>query len=182
MNNRLLPALCLLAAGCGPNAELIRYYVDVELLDVPPTLTPASAGIIYEVPPCTNAEVFDQSIRVYDGWVEGAVTAWTITWTGFELSGSGGENTETIFLREGDTHTVVGALKPDELLYDLDHKGRMVPVDDGAKVKRKSKAEGDYVLGAGAGITITEVHEVSKERDLVQFIDQGTWNCEATQF
>lgn len=172
------PLLALLAA-CGPNAELVRYTVDVSILDVPPWLDASTAGPYHEVLPCTNAEIFDKTIRVYDGWVEGSVTAITFVWTGFDLS-HGGANTETVFLLPGETYGVPGALLPDTVLYEIDDRGRMIEVDkDLANVRSNDRAEAEYVLGEG--LVLREEHEVAKERDLVDFIEQGTFNCELTQ-
>ena len=177
---KFLPFLLLPLVACGPNAELVRYTIDVQMQDVPDWLNPESAGVYHQVAPCTNAEVFDQTLRVYDGWVEGAVAAVTFHWTGFDLS-NGGENTETHFILDGETLDVVAALKPDTVLYRVDHKGRMLEVDkDVAKVKSKDSAEATYDLGEG--LPIGEVHELQKEVDLVDFIDEGAWNCEQTQF
>lgn len=173
---RLFPMMSVLLAACGPNAELIRYTVDVEITEVPDWLNPQSAGIILDVPQCTNAEVFDETLRVYDGWNPDAVTAIAFVWTGFDLS-DGGDNTETIFLEKGETAEVYAALKPDEVLYEIDHKGNMHQVNkDIAKVKRKSTAQVAYTLGEG--IPIEELHTVAKERDLIQFIEEGSGNCQ----
>lgn len=176
---RTLPLLLPLVAACGPKAELIRYTIEAEILDVPPWLDAESAGVINEIPACTNAEVFDETIRVYDGYVEGAVTAIQIHWTGFDLS-SGGENIQTWFLRKGELFDVVAAIKPDLVLYQVDDKGRMLQVDkDAAKVKGRDRAEATYELGEG--LPIREVHEMQKEVELIDLVDQGAWNCEHTQ-
>lgn len=179
---RSLPFLALALMACGPKGELIRYTVDVSINDVPPWLDASSAGTVYEVAPCDNAEVFDQTLRVYDGNATDAVAAIRFRWTGFDLS-DGGENQETHFLAKGETLEVLAALKPDTVLYEIDHKGRMFQVDrDVAKVSGKDTANGAYTLGEGEGIQITEVHEVAKEVDAVDFIEQAeVWACDSTQ-
>ena len=171
---RLIPALVLLSA-CGPNAELVRYTVEVSIEKVPDWLDPQTAGVILEVPQCTNAEVFDETMRVYEPATPDAVTAITFIWSGFDLT-NGGDNTHTVFLTKGETYEVYGALKPDELLYEIDDKAKMKQLDkDVAKVKGKDTAEAVYSLGEG--VPIEEVHELAKEKDLIQFVEEGSGNC-----
>lgn len=178
MTRSTLPLFALLAA-CGPNAELVRYHVDVQMVDVPGWLDPSTSGPYHEVLPCTNAELFDATLRVYDGWVEGAVTAITFTWTGFDLS-HGGANTETVFLKPGEVYGVPGALLPETTLYNIDDRGRMLELDkDLANVRGEDEAEATYTLGEG--LVVGEAHTLAKDRDLVDFIEQGTFNCELTQ-
>ncbi len=171
----------LLLAGCGSDAELIRYTVEVTITENA-GLDPQSAGSILELPPCDNAEVFDQTLRVYDGWDPGAVAAYTFRYTGFDLSG-GGENAMTVFVGEGETYRVPAALKPDLFLYEVDDRGRMIELDkEIANVRRKRTVEATYTLGEGAGLPVDEVHELARERDEVLFVEQGRDNCEVTQF
>ena len=173
---RTLPLLSLLLAACGPKAEVIRYTVEVDIQEVPDWLDPQSAGLFIDVPQCSNAEVFDETLVVYEGWNPDAVTAIRFVWSGFDLT-SGGDNSLTVFLEPGDTYEVYAALKPDELLYEIDHKGNMKQIDKKvANVKGKDHAEAEYSLGEG--IPIIEVHDVLKERDLIQFVEEGVGNCQ----
>jgi len=172
---RLLP-LVFLMSGCGSDALLLHYTVNVHV--TAPDWVGEDDAIVIPLPPCANAEIFDETIRVYDGMVVEPVAAVTFIYGGIDLS-NGGENRRTILLESGESTHVYAALAPDLLLYDFDYKGRMVNASV-ATVKSKDEAEAEYSLGVGDGLGIIENHITAETVDEVIFLEEGAWNCDIT--
>jgi hypothetical protein len=175
---RLLP-LTLLMSGCGgSDALLLHYTVNIHI--TAPDWVGEDDALVIPLPPCPNAEVFDQTLRVYDGMVTDPVTAVTFVYGGIDLS-NGGENKKTVLLASGESTKVYAALEPDLVLYEFNHKGQLKQLDGNiAPVSGKSEAEVNYSLGVGDGLAIIENHVLSDTVDEVLFLEEGAWNCDIT--
>lgn len=175
---RTLPFLMFLVGCGGSDALLMHYTVNIHV--DPSTELGQGDLLVAAIPPCANAEVFDQTLRVYEGMIEEPVAAVTLSWGGVDLT-NGGDNQLTTLLTDGETASVYAALRPDLLLYEFDWKGNMVQLDkDVANVKGKSEAEIDYGLGVTGGANVYEHHVLADEADEVLFVEEGVYNCDIT--
>ena len=168
----LLPALLL--AGCGSDAALLRYTIDVTV-EAPDWLDQDNAPSI-DIPPCTNAELFDATLRVYDDFDDEAVAAYRFLYTGFDLT-NGGDNEVTYLVTPDLAKRIYATLLPNLEIYELNHKGQLVQVDrDAANIKGKSETTIEYEIGGG--VPIVETHVLRKEVDEVDFVEPGAWQCD----
>ena len=176
MGRAIWIGLALGLTGCGEKPLLVHYTVNIHIA-VADWVTAADTPTL-DVPPCANAEVFDETLRVYSGNDPAAVAAVSLVWDGFDLSG-GGENTETYMLSPGDRLPVYAALDPTLRLYEFDHRGRMQQIDkDVAKVSGKSESNLSYELGEG--LPVVEDHVLSDDEVDVWFIEEAPLNCDLT--
>ena len=120
MKRTLLASLLLLSTGCGGEYEIVRYVIDARV--TAPGADPRLMDHV-DVPTCDNAELQIETLLVYDGYTEDAVTAVQVVYSGMDLS-NGGENSLHTFLEPGDSVTIYGALDPDLPLYEIDDRGR----------------------------------------------------------
>ena len=171
--------LALLLIGCGgSDALLLHYTVNIHVTAA--DWVGEDDARIVTIPPCANAEVFDQTLVVYDGMIANPVAALTLSWGGIDLT-NGGDNAQTFLLSEGEDVPVYAALQPDLLLYDFDWKGRMLELDRNvADVKKRSETQLEYALGLGGGLGVTEHHVLADEPDEVFFINEGVYSCDVT--
>ncbi len=164
----LAVALAALTTGCGGDHEIIRYVIDAQI--TAPGAEPQLMDHV-PVPHCDNAELSTETLLVYDGWVEDAVAAVQVVYTGIDLSEGGATNSMHFFLAKGDTVEIAGALNETLSLYEVNHRGNMHPIEAD---KKGGDIEHFYEVIAQP---VTEVHhlEAKEKIDFVETVDG--WPC-----
>jgi len=159
-----LGALC---GGCGGDYELARYVIDARV-----TAPGADARLmdVVDVPPCDNADLQIETLLVYDGYVEDAVTAIQVVYAGIDLS-DGGDNSLHFFLEKGDSVVISAALDRTLDLYEVDARGRVSLLEAD---KKGGDVEHFYEVLAQP---VTETHEVSR-KEKITFVEVfDNWPC-----
>ncbi len=170
---RILPVLLLpLLTACGSNALLLEYVIDVNV-NAHESLGSHNVDLL-DIGPCTNAEVFDETLMVYSGYSADDVLAVRVNWSGFDLA-EGGDNYHYYLAGEDENAQIRAAFLPDLVLFEVDRKGKIHPVADEVQKSGKRTYTADYELGLG--LPIVEEHTISKSPNEIQFIQEATGNC-----
>jgi len=167
MRTPFLVFLALLSGACGGDYELIRYVIEARV-----TAPGADARLMdhVDVPTCDNAELQLETLLVYDGYTEDAVTAIQVVYSGIDLT-DGGDNSLHYFLEKGDTVIISAALNRTLDLYEIDDGGRVSLLEAD---KKGGDVEHFYEVVAQP---VTESHVVgSKEK--ISFVETfDNWPC-----
>ena len=167
MRLNILACLAVLASGCGGDHEIERYVISVQV--TAPGAAPELMDHLF-VPQCDNAVLENETLLVYDGFVEDAVTAIQLVYSGIDLS-EGGQNSLHFFLADDDSVVIAGALNQTLDLYEIDHKGRVTLIE---AENKGGDIEHFYDVIAQP---VNEVHSLGKKEkiDFVSTFDG--WPC-----
>jgi len=163
----LAATAALLSAGCKGDHAIERYVIQAQV--TAPGAEPELMDHLY-VPPCDNATLENETLLVYDGYVEDAVTVIQVVYAGIDLS-EGGENSLHYFLAEDETVRIVAALNKTVDLYEVDHKGKV-------DLLEAEKKGGDYEhFYEVIAQPVTEVHTIEKVEKITFLETFDGWPC-----